>query len=349
MSLKIFGKCVRCNEFKRLTRGYCATKCYRYAMKNHIIEKIPKEQSPEKLNSIQEQILIGSMLGDGCIFQHKTSTYPYLSVVRKTQDLDYLQYEFQYFKDFCNNKEIKKTEIFDYRTNKTYYQCKFVTRASKAFETYYLQWYANGVKALPRNLPVLTPLTCGIWFCDDGCVTIHKTTKRLRLKLSTHCFTEADNVRLAKHLYDKFNSYFGIGHDDGKSYIVTSDGGAKSFIDYIKNHIYLPRKITWSEDCFAQSVSLPHRKNRNQLSDKEIVILKILYKEPLNPKKIANKMGWVNSDPLRTPSGLSLYLNNFIKHDLVEKYGTANSYKDPIKYKLTKNGLKVLHDTLGGR
>ncbi len=41
-------------------------------------------------------------------------------------------------------------------------------------------------------------------------------------------------------------------------------------------------------------------------------------------------------------SGLLLYLNRFLKYGWVTKYGTPHSYKDPIKYKITDDGVKAL-------
>ncbi len=266
MSKNIFGTCLRCGEFKRLTRDYCATKCYSYLIKNNLINRLPKQESPETLTRIQEEILIGSMLGDGCIFKNKPSVYPYFTITRKIEDISYLKYEFEFFKDFCNHKEVKLTNIFDKRTNRFYQQCKFVTRSAKTFLKYYHQWYCKGYKALPDNLK-LTPLICAIWFCDDGCVIKRTNTKRINLKLSTHCFTEIENLLLVNYLSNLLNDYFTIGHDNGKCFIISADSGTKKFIKYIEPHIHLPRKITWGEDCFNLERSSPWLKNtRNPIT-----------------------------------------------------------------------------------
>src|SRR5271155_5724971 len=56
----------------------------------------------------QEEILTGSMLGDGCIFQHQSCKHPYFYKARKISDLKYLTFEFNFFREFCNYKEVKK-------------------------------------------------------------------------------------------------------------------------------------------------------------------------------------------------------------------------------------------------
>jgi hypothetical protein len=51
-------------------------------------------------------------------------------------------------------------------------------------------------------------------------------------------------------------------------------------------------------------------------------------------------MGWKKlSNPNVAPSGLMIYLKRFFSYGWVTKVGTPHSYKNPIKYQLTKSGL----------
>ncbi len=105
------GECKKCREIKKLTRGYCSSKCYSYLMRHNLLQKIPKIQSPVVFTQMQQEILTGSLLGDGCIFKHPTGRYPYLQIARKLTDIEYLKYEFDFFKEFCNQVEIKRSTI----------------------------------------------------------------------------------------------------------------------------------------------------------------------------------------------------------------------------------------------
>ena len=41
------GKCKKCNEVKKLTRGFCASHCYPYLMRNNLIKKIRQHMADE--------------------------------------------------------------------------------------------------------------------------------------------------------------------------------------------------------------------------------------------------------------------------------------------------------------
>lgn len=335
MSNKI-GICKKCGEEKRLTRGYCSNKCYSYLLRNNLINRLEKIKSPNEINHEQEEILIGSLLGDGGIYP--TTGQAYFTVTRNLKDLDYLKCEYEYFKDFCNSP-IKISKSFDKRTNKYYLKCKFATRGSLIFTKYHNEWYPKGKKIIPDSL-YLTPLICAIWFCDDGCVTIHKTTNRLRLKLSTHCFNKRENEKLIKILKEKINVNFSISKDKNNYYIVASDAATKKFIKYIEKHIpnSMKRKITWDEHHFKQKNVLPHLKNRNkfEFSEREVQILNSIYNEKQTPRSISKKINWTRDNA--TPSGLFLYLNRFFKNKLVEKSGCNKK----TYYKLTELGKSAL-------
>lgn len=338
------GICQLCGKFKRLTRGYCATKCYESLMRKGLLNKIPKKISPTTLTKQQEEILIGSLLGDGCLYKHCKNAH--LVIIRKSTDAEYLKYEFEYFKNFCNQEEIKFSEIFDNRTQKTYYNCKFVTRSCPLLQLYYEKWY-DKIKIIPDDL-VLTPLICAIWFCDDGCILMpNKKCKRLALKLSTHGFSYEDNQKLVNLLTNELKEYFSIRYDEGNYYIAAADAGARAFIKYIEKYIpkSMNRKITWTKKQLNAPKSFSLLKNRNKydFNEKEKAILKLLYEnEKLSPKEITSKMNWIckwNSQSI--PSGISLYLNRFLKLGWIEKTKIKR-----IKYNMTLSGINELKNKL---
>ncbi len=343
------GQCKRCGEVKPLTREYCKTKCYSYLRKHGILAKLPQLESPPSLTERQHEVLVGFLLGDGCLYRYKKYRHgkyePHLSIGRQAGDKAYLQHNFLLFREFCNQTNIRIHGVYDKRTQKTYDKCNFSTRPSSAFRPYHDNWYDN-VKRLPEKLE-LTPLTCAIWFCDDGSVLLNKKTNRLRLKLSTHSFTKEENNRLASALKQMFgNAHFSVCFDDGNYFLSAADHGAKEFIRYIEQFIPLSmsRKIVWTEEHFEQPDSFAQLKNRDRfhLNDKEQTILKLLSTRPMNPKLIAAHMNWTPNKDQATPSGLFLYLKRFNRYEWVTKTGTPHSYKNPITYQLTAKGAQAL-------
>lgn len=236
--------CTICNKREITSRKqYCKT-CYTIGIRKGTIDKIQKPELPANLTNDQHEILIGSLLGDGCLFKYRADKNPILSLLRATKDIDYLKWEYSNFKDFCLS-EPNSIEIFDKRTNKTYYQSKFATRQVPIFNNYYNEWYPLGKKIVPKNLK-LTPLICAIWFCDDGCVTITKHN-RIQLKLSTHGFSVDDVTYLVDLLNKRYNEKFRLGFSEKKPIIVASDNASRAFAKDIDAILpkSMDRKAKW--------------------------------------------------------------------------------------------------------
>ena len=60
--------CAECHEFKKLVRGLCDA-CYRRLRRSKKIDVIPKPILPQELTNIQKEVLIGLLLGDGCLYR----------------------------------------------------------------------------------------------------------------------------------------------------------------------------------------------------------------------------------------------------------------------------------------
>lgn len=333
------GLCSVCDKKSCLIREYCPA-CYYRLLRSDRISILPIKKSSKFLNKEQEEVLIGSMLGDGCLYKHKNSKNPYFYISRKLEDLDYLNYQFEIFKSFSNYNDPKIFDILDKRTKKIYHQCKFVTRTCEVFKSYYEKWY-NNVKILPIDLK-LTPLICAIWFCDDGTISRSKTCNRIKLKLSTHCFTKDENIRLKNILSSTFNEYFGIVRDNGNFYITSADSGTKKFIKYIEKEIpkSMSRKIIWNENDFKQKRSLPHLNHRSDLdlNDKELSILKVLSQNNfLSTRVIAEKMNWILNR--KVPTGLFCYLKKFEFKGFIERL----ILKNKSFYKISEKGSNLLN------
>jgi len=230
--------CADCNINKiyNLKNKICR-KCYRFRIKTgkHIVKKTIT--IPNKINSDQKNLIIGSLLGDGWISPKRKKSY--FRINRSIKDLDYLKYEYNILKDFIN-KEIKT-----YKTKKNYEIVSFCTLSSDIFSKFRDEWYINGIKRIPKNLK-LNKKNIAIWFCDDGCFI--KEYKSFYLNLSTNGFPKED-VDL---LICKLNSYFkcsyfkAIKHDlksnNEYGYIIRANSiGSKLFYKKIKK--YIPKEM----------------------------------------------------------------------------------------------------------
>lgn len=142
------------------------------------------------VTSRQEEILIGSLLGDAYItkrgqiqFEQSDKQKEYL--FWKHKELSSISY-----------KNISSVKRFDKRFNKTNISYRFWTRQ------YFISWrkkfYENKKKIVPRDIQ-LTPLALAIWYMDDGCLSDHKCI------IATDGFLKEDIKFLQDVLLDKFN------------------------------------------------------------------------------------------------------------------------------------------------
>lgn len=186
------------------------------------------------------------MLGDGCLqLARPNSKLPRLKIQRKTEDIGYLNWQYEKFKAFCISG-VKKCSTFDRRTNKTYYGCYFYTGMNPVFAAERLRWYDVKKKIIPHDL-MLTSLTVAIWFCDDGCL-IKTNDNNFTVKFATNCFTVEEVERLASLLSWRYNESFNVYFSDGKPIIKAATKACDTLMSDI--HQYIPdsmprKKIPW--------------------------------------------------------------------------------------------------------
>jgi len=173
----------------------------------------------EQLTDIQEQILNGHMLGDGCLYKPPNiKSNSYFQLTRKKEDRNYLLWSVKYFENLIYENSVKDRDRFDKRSNKFYYVSEFHTKIIPEFTEKYYYWYPEGNKIVPKDL-VLTPLTIAVWLADDGTFSVIND-KYLSIKISTNGFTYEDVVLLQYLLNKKYDSGFNIHQR-----IVTTDSG----------------------------------------------------------------------------------------------------------------------------
>lgn len=234
--------CKKCKDTssKKYVRGYCIN-CYNNLLKNGRISSI-KKNFPKNLTYRQIQIINGLLLGDGHIERRKLTHNALLKVERSIKDELYLFDNFKEFENICPSKpKYRKREGILTFIN-------FYTRSIDLLNYFHDEWYVNKIKVLPKNIECqLTPLTCAIWFCDDGFIYNNRNT--LGIRLCTHSFSKSENERLCKSLNKILKASFIVSKIKVKQkYYFTISGAneaAIKFMNYIKNDLPLSmnRKI----------------------------------------------------------------------------------------------------------
>lgn len=148
------------------------------------------------INPIQHDILIGSILGDGCISNtHGGETYC-LTVSHAENQKDYLNIKFNHMRNLCNMASIKekkfKKEHGSYNKQKMYWFCtRYIPQIAK-----YRKLSLNDIlNSLNKN-------SLTIWFMDDGRYDAPSSC----WKLGASRFTEEELSQIIDVFKRKFNT-----------------------------------------------------------------------------------------------------------------------------------------------
>ena len=138
------------------------------------------------LTFLQEQVLIGKMLGDG--------SYGSKSVYfgHKKDHEEYLNYTMNCLGYVAGN--VQKTQISGFGTE----MIRGRSKSLKAIENIFSKWTETGKKKIPKNLN-LTPISIAFWYMDDGSLS-HNDKQEDRALFATNGFDKEDVEILQREL-----------------------------------------------------------------------------------------------------------------------------------------------------
>lgn len=150
------------------------------------------------LPPFQESLIIGLLLGDGCIkYAGPRSTNALFTLKHKYAHVEYLYFVFTCLWHYC--KSGIRLAIGK-RNNTITFGVYFVTRSLPCFTYFRHLFYPNGIKIVPQNIyHLLTPVALAHWIMGDG---VHR---RSGLELCTDSFTIEEVVKLINVLIIRYN------------------------------------------------------------------------------------------------------------------------------------------------
>ncbi len=149
------------------------------------------------LTSTQSEMCFGSLLGDSYCGV-SCSGNAYLKFAHAENQAEYLQWKHQILEPFS-----MKLHVYKCHHPHRLPVHEFVTRTGHQFISFRKMFYPNGVKIVPTDLSLLTPLAIAVWYLDDG--SVNKRDRRF--VFATHCFSDQD----VNHLIEKLASYNVVG------------------------------------------------------------------------------------------------------------------------------------------
>ena len=179
-----------------------------------------------------KQLLIGSLLGDGCFCSvGKKTKNMCLSIAHSEKQKEYLKYKWKIL-----NKYNLVSSIIEYHINNNRYSHELVeyrlkSRLHPIFTNIRNKYYdSNGRKRVFKEfVKDIDALGLAIWYMDDGYVTKNSCI------LSTCSFTLEEQSLLANLLLDKFNLHFIVGKHGNSMYLQAKD--FSKFVELIEKYI----------------------------------------------------------------------------------------------------------------
>ncbi len=113
------------------------------------------------LSLFQEKILIGALLGDGCLTPNAYGKNYRFQVTQGSDQKEYVLWKYNIFKDWTLS-EPKYAAIND--------SWRFRTISHPEFSKWQQRFYENKKKILPKDIESIftDPLSLAVWFMDDG-------------------------------------------------------------------------------------------------------------------------------------------------------------------------------------
>jgi recombination protein RecA len=177
----------------------------------------------------QEQILLGSILGDGCIM-NRDSRNPIYTESHSIHQIDYLSWKQTRMYPFMKELEIGHKQV----------SVMMRSRALPQLGFYRGVYYPDDKKVIPvETLEWMDDLAVAVWFMDDG--TCSKGQNQFRF--STCGFDMRTNGMLQGWFAAKYGLYFYVvsmfNKDYGKPYLnlVLQAQCNKRFVEIIEPHI----------------------------------------------------------------------------------------------------------------
>jgi hypothetical protein len=147
-----------------------------------------------KLNSTQLQLIVGTLLGDGCLLISRNLRSARLQIRHSTKHQEYVMWKYQILKNL-----VKTKARIDKHNNSFYFR----TRYKYCLKQLYELFYPLGKKLIPNDIGdyLISPLALATWLMDDG--NGYKNYSGFRI--STYGFNLSDNQRLQQCLDRNFD------------------------------------------------------------------------------------------------------------------------------------------------
>lgn len=178
------------------------------------------------LSDLQRQIVIGTILGDGCLIRSRSGKAARLQVRHQIKHSEYVEWKYQYFREW-----VETPPRFDRFNNSVVFR----TVSHPDLMDIRKLFYVEGMRVVPDSIDkfLKTPLSLAIWFMDDGTCYVNS----LIYKLCSYGFGEKGNLLLKRCLENNFNIQANICNDGKGYYLSLPTNGAVRFYELVRSYL----------------------------------------------------------------------------------------------------------------
>lgn len=191
---------------------------------SEIIRKHGFQKAVIKMTEEQKDVLIGTIIGDGCLFTGGGINYR-LNLAHSNKQKDYFMFKFEILKDIVRSKP-REREWVDKRTGKTYREIRFQSKTHPIFTKFYNSFYKSGKKIINyEQIKDRGELCLAIKFFDDG------SKHNNGYYIAMDDFDKESITNFQKWIIEKFNITTNL-HKGNRLYIPVSQASRfKSIVE----------------------------------------------------------------------------------------------------------------------
>lgn len=185
-----------------------------------------------KLSKRHRAIIIGTILGDGCLECRNKNVR--LRLEHGIKQEKYLLWKFKELKSIITGRPMQVHAL--HSKSRSYYDSlRIYTFSDKSLNIFWKLFYRNNKKVIPQNISKLLndPLSLAVWFMDDG----YKRNDCNAFRINTDSFKESEQNVLCQILKNNFGIDSSI-HRKGKYWnIYIPQSSSKKFVEIVKPYI----------------------------------------------------------------------------------------------------------------
>lgn len=183
--------------------------------------------SDTELSHDEQAVLVGTLLGDGCLAMHGYNAR--LHIKHKVAHRALVEFKLGVFRRFISMNPHEFDQVL---FGKRYPAIQFATRTSPVFTKWHDYFYRDRRKVVPNEIAeLLCPLALAVWIMDDG------AADHVGMTLQTHSFCEVEVKLPAKALSEKFSLCVTIRKNRGREVIYVPLAEMPKLWSIIEGHI----------------------------------------------------------------------------------------------------------------